>query len=74
MAPEEKSWEVSRLNRLRSNDSLQPGMLLKIVVPDDRAVILPQRRLDIRENRPVAPPPPPPAMPTRRSRVPYPRN
>jgi predicted Zn-dependent protease len=74
MAPEEKSWEVSRLNRLRTNDSLQPGMLLKIVVPDDRAVTLPQRRLEIRENRPVAPPPPPPAMPSRRSRVPYPRN
>jgi predicted Zn-dependent protease len=74
MAPEEKNWEVTRLNRLRNNDSLQPDMQLKIVVPDDRAVILPQRRLDIREDRPTTPPPPPPAMPPRRSRVPYPRN
>jgi predicted Zn-dependent protease len=74
MAPEEKTWEVARLNRLRGNDSLQPGMQLKIVVPDDRPVALPQRRLDIKEDRPASPPPPPPAMPTRRSRVPYPRN
>jgi predicted Zn-dependent protease len=74
MAAEEKTWEVARLNRLRGNDSLQPGMQLKIVVPDDRAVALPQRRLDIREDRPVSPPPPPPAVPTRRSRVPHSRN
>jgi predicted Zn-dependent protease len=74
MTPEDKTWEVTRLNRLRSNDSLQPGMQLKIVVSDGRAVVLPQRRLDVREDRPVAPPPPPPAMPPRRSRVPYPRN
>jgi predicted Zn-dependent protease len=74
MAPEEKTWEVARLNRLRGNDSLQPGMQLKIVVPDDRPVALPRRRLDISEDRPSSPPPPPPAMPTRRSRVPYPRN
>jgi predicted Zn-dependent protease len=77
MAPEEKTWEVARLNRLRSNDSLQPGMVLKIVVPDDRTVLLPQRRLDISEDRPSSrppPPPPPSATPTRRSRVPYPRN
>lgn len=73
MSPEEKAWEVARLNRLRGNDSLQPGMLLKIVVPDDRSVALPQRRLEIGEDRRSAPPPPP-AVPTRRSRVPYPRN
>jgi predicted Zn-dependent protease len=72
MAPDERTWEVARLNRLRNNDSLQPGMLLKIVVPDDRPVALPRRRLDIGEERPI--PPPPPAIPTRRSRVPYPRN
>lgn len=74
MAPEEKAWEVTRLNRLRSNDSLQPGMWLKIVVADGRPVILPQRRLDINEDRRASPPPPPSAMPNRRSRVPYPRN
>ncbi len=73
MAPDEKTWEVTRLNRLRSNDSLQPGMLLKIVVPDDRAVVLPQRRLDVSEDRRV-PPPPPPVRPNQRSRVPYPKN
>jgi predicted Zn-dependent protease len=74
MAPEEKTWEVARLNRLRGNDSLQPAMQLKIVVPDDHTVVLPRRRLDIRDDRPVSPPPPPPALPSRRSRVPYPRN
>src|SRR5919108_3987012 len=36
MAPDEKAWEVARLNRLRSSDSLHPGLLLKIVVADDR--------------------------------------
>ena len=74
MAPEDKSWEVAALNRLRSSDSLRPGMVLKIVVPDDRAVARPQRRLDLSEDRPLAPPPPPPPLPTRRSRVPLPRN
>jgi predicted Zn-dependent protease len=74
MATEEKTWEVARLNRLRSNDSLQPGMQLKIVVADERALAIPQRRLDLRDDRPVSPPPPPPALPSRRSRVPYPRN
>jgi predicted Zn-dependent protease len=74
MTPEEKAWEVTRLNRLRSNDSLHPGMRLKVVVTDDRPVALPQRRLDIKEERSASPPPPPPALPTKRSRVPYPRN
>jgi predicted Zn-dependent protease len=74
MAPEDKSWEVAALNRLRSSDSLRPGMVLKIVVPDDRAVARPQRRLDLSEDRPLAPPPPPPPLPPRRSRVPLPRN
>jgi predicted Zn-dependent protease len=73
MAPDEKMWEVTRLNRLRSNDSLYPGMQLKIVVPDERPVLLPRRQLDIREDRPLSPPPPP-APPGRRSRVPYPKN
>jgi LysM domain len=73
MAPGETAWEVASLNRLRSNDSLQPGMSLKIVVADGRPAPLPRRQLDISENRPL-PPPPPPAVPTRRSRVPYPRN
>jgi predicted Zn-dependent protease len=74
MAPEDKSWEVAALNRLRSSDSLRPGMMLKIVVPDDRAVARPQRRLDLSDDRPSAPLPPPPPLPTRRSRVPLPRN
>jgi predicted Zn-dependent protease len=74
MSPDEKAWEVTRLNRLRSNDSLRPGMLLKIVAPDGRPLALPQRRLDVSQERPVSPPPPPPAMPPRRSRVPYPRH
>jgi predicted Zn-dependent protease len=74
MAPDEQAWEVTRLNRLRSNDSIQPGMLLKIVVPDGRPVALPQRRLDISRDRPISPPPPPPAKLPQRSRVPYPRN
>ena len=74
MAPDERDWEVARLNRLRHNDSLQPGMQLKIVVPDDRPMALPRRRLDIGADRPRPPPPPPSAIPTRRSRVPYPRN
>jgi predicted Zn-dependent protease len=73
MAPDEKAWEVARLNRLRSNDSLQAGMLLKIVVLDDRPVASPQRRLDISQDRPLSPPPPP-RIPAQRSRVPYPRN
>ena len=70
---DDKTWEVMSLNRLRSNDSLQPGMLLKIVVADNRPIALPQRRLDVSQERPLSPPPPPPALPTRRSRVPYPR-
>jgi predicted Zn-dependent protease len=74
MAPDEKAWEVTRLNRLRGSDSIQPGMLLKIVVPDGRPVALPQRQLDISRDRPVAPPPPLRPMPPQRSRVPYPRN
>jgi predicted Zn-dependent protease len=74
MAPDEKAWEVTRLNRLRNSDAIQPGMLLKIVVSDGRAVALPQRQLDISRDRPVAPPPPPRPMPPQRSRVPYPRN
>lgn len=71
MAPDEKAWEVARLNRLRSSDSLHPGSLLKIVVADDRPGASPQRRLEIGADRPSSPPPPPPG---RRSRVPYPRN
>ncbi len=67
----EKVWDVARLNRLRGNDPLKPGMLLKIVVPDDRPLLLPQRRLEIREERPGSPPQPLPP-PSRRSRVPYP--
>ena len=74
MAPDEKAWEVTRLNRLRGSDSIQPGMLLKIVVPDGRPVALPQRQLDLSRDRPVAPPPPLRPMPPQRSRVPYPRN
>jgi predicted Zn-dependent protease len=74
MAPDDKTWDVAALNRLRSSDSLQPGTLLKIVVPDTRAVALPQRRLDLKEDRPVSAPPPPLPLPTRRSRVPIPRN
>jgi predicted Zn-dependent protease len=74
MSPEETSWEVARLNRLRSNDSLQPGMLLKIVVADDRLQAIPRRRLDIGADRPPPPPPLPRTMPPQRSRVPYPRN
>jgi predicted Zn-dependent protease len=73
MAPDEKAWEVARLNRLRSSDSLHAGMLLKIVEPDGRPVALPQRRLDISQDRPLTPPPPP-RIPAQRSRVPYPRN
>jgi predicted Zn-dependent protease len=74
MVPDDKSWEVAALNRLRSSDSLRPDMVLKIVVPDDRAVARPQRRLDLSEDRPLRPPPPPPPLPARRSRVPLPRN
>jgi predicted Zn-dependent protease len=74
MAPDEKRWEVASLNRLRSSDALRPGMLLKVIVPDDRAVALPQRRLDLGQDRPPSPPPPPPPLPTQRSRVPLPRN
>ena len=70
MASEETAWEVARLNRLRSNDSLQPGMLLKVVVSDGRPVVLPRRQLDISEDRPL-PPPPPLALPNKRPRGPY---
>ena len=73
-APDEKRWEIASLNRLRSSDALRPGMLLKIVVPDDRAVALPQRRLDLAPDRPAPPPPPAAPLPGRRSRVPLPRN
>lgn len=73
VAEGDRSWEITRLNRLRGNDALRAGMLLKIVVPDDRAVVLPQRRLDISEERRLPPPTPAP-LPTRRSRVPLPRN
>jgi predicted Zn-dependent protease len=70
MAPEETAWEVARLNRLRSNDSLQPGMVLKIVVSDGRPVVMPRRQLDINESRPL-PPPPPLVLPNKRPRGPY---
>jgi predicted Zn-dependent protease len=70
MAPEETAWEVARLNRLRGNDSLQPGMVLKIVVSDGQPVVLPRRQLDISEGRPL-PPPPPLVPPNRRPRGPY---
>ena len=70
MASEETAWEVARLNRLRSSDSLQPGMLLKVVVSDGRPVVMPRRQLDISEDRPV-PPPPPLALPNKRPRGPY---
>ncbi|MBI3328456.1 MAG: M48 family metalloprotease [Nitrospinae bacterium] len=66
-----KVWDVARLNRLRSDDPLQAGMLLKIVVPDDRPLRLPQRRLDMYQERPDASSQPPP-RPTRGSRIPYP--
>ena len=70
MASEETAWEVARLNRLRSNDSLQPGMLLKVVVSDGRSVVMPRRQLDISEDRPL-PPPPPLALPNKRPQGPY---
>jgi predicted Zn-dependent protease len=70
MAPEETAWEVARLNRLRGNDSLQPGMVLKIVVSDGQPVVQPRRQLDISEGRPL-PPPPPLVLPNKRPRGPY---
>ena len=70
MAPEETAWEVGRLNRLRGKDSLQPGMLLKVVVSDGRPLVLPQRQLDISEGR-SSPPPPPLALPRKRPQGPY---
>jgi predicted Zn-dependent protease len=70
MPPEETAWEVARLNRLRGNDSLQPGMLLKVVVSDGPPVVLPRRQLDIGAARPL-PPPPPLALPTKRPQGPY---
>jgi predicted Zn-dependent protease len=70
MAPEETAWEVARLNRLRSSDSLQPGMLLKVVVADDRSLALPRRQLDLSGERPL-PPPPPLALPKKRPQGPY---
>jgi predicted Zn-dependent protease len=69
----ERRWDVARLNRLRNDDALRPGMLVKVVVADHRPLVLPQRRLEVSEERPVPLPPPPP-VPTRRSRVPLPRN
>jgi predicted Zn-dependent protease len=68
----EQTWDVARLNRLRSTDVLQPGQVLKIVVADERPPMFQRRRLDIREERPVSPPPL--QRPTRPSRVPYPAN
>jgi predicted Zn-dependent protease len=69
--PAERRWDVVSLNRLRGQDSLRPGMLLKVVVRDDRIQTLPQRRLDL-EGEPPRTQPPPPAPPPRRSRVPMP--
>src|SRR5262245_14296696 len=60
MAPGETKWELTRLNSLRTNDSLQPGKLLKIVAQDDRTLALPRRQLDLGQDRP-----PPPPLPTR---------
>jgi predicted Zn-dependent protease len=77
MAPEETKWEVTRLNGLRSSESLQPGRLLKIVVADDRMIALPglpRRQLDLGTDRPPPPSSRPPVMPPQRSRIPYPRN
>jgi predicted Zn-dependent protease len=77
MAPEETKWEVTRLNGLRSSESLQPGRLLKIVVADDRMIALPglpRRQLDLGPDRSPPPPTRPPVMPPQRSRIPYPRN
>jgi predicted Zn-dependent protease len=73
IADGDRSWEIAQLNRLRGKDALRPGMLLKIVVPDERSGVVPQRRLDISEERRL-PPPAPPRMPPRRSRVPLPSN
>ena len=70
MASEETAWEVARLNRLRGSDSLQPGMLLKVVVSDGRPVVIPRRQLDISEDRPL-PPPPPLVLPNKRPQGPY---
>jgi predicted Zn-dependent protease len=67
----EGNWDVARLNRLRNDDALHPGMLVKVVVADHRRVALPRRQLDLREEHPAPPPPPP--LPARRSRVPWPR-
>jgi predicted Zn-dependent protease len=69
----ERRWDVARLNRLRNDDALRPGMLVKVVVADNRPLALPQRRLDIGEDRPPPASSPPPAQP-RRSRLPYPRD
>jgi predicted Zn-dependent protease len=73
IADGDRSWEIAQLNRLRGKDALRPGMLLKIVVQDERSGVVPQRRLDISEERRL-PPPAPPRMPPRRSRVPLPSN
>jgi predicted Zn-dependent protease len=73
IADGDRSWEIAQLNRLRGKDALRPGMLLKIVVPDERSGVVPQRRLDISEERRL-PPPAPPRLPPRRSRVPLPSN
>jgi predicted Zn-dependent protease len=73
IADGDRSWEIAQLNRLRGKDGLRPGMLLKIVVQDERSGVVPQRRLDISEERRL-PPPAPPRMPPRRSRVPLPSN
>jgi predicted Zn-dependent protease len=70
MAPEETAWEVARLNRLRGNNSLQPGMVLKVVVSDGRPVVMPRRQLDISEGR-SSPPPPPLVLPRKRPQGPY---
>jgi predicted Zn-dependent protease len=71
MTEGERRWDIARLNRLRSNDALRPGMLLKVVMADDRSQPLPRRRLDLSEERPMPSSPPSPS-PTRRSRVPRP--
>jgi len=73
----EQGWDVGRLNRLRSTDPLPAGMVLKILVPDERPrPFQPRWSVDVqeeREQRPLPPLPPPP-RPTRRSRTPSPND
>lgn len=71
----EKGWDVGRLNRLRNTDPLPAGMLLKILVPDDRPRLFQPRRFEEvtpREERPLPPTPSPRS--TRRSRIPSPND